>query len=114
MSNNQPIISKDADRLIFIAGSVTVFFTAVSWTLYGIMKLMNEESDWRPVGHSTATAIANHPIFTHILCRRRTLYEAGDDSGSEDEDAGGESSEPENEGGGSEVYGWGGTGTKID
>jgi hypothetical protein len=111
MPNNQPIISKDADRLIFIAGSVTVFFTAVSWTLYGIMNLINEESDWRPVGHSTATAIANHPICTHFLCRRRTLYEAGDDSGSDDEDAGGETSEPENEEGGS---GWGGTGTKID
>ncbi len=56
--NDNYIISKDIDRVSFIVASVTGFFFASSWVLYGITKVVGEETDWTPMCHS-------------LLCRRR-------------------------------------------
>lgn len=115
MSNTpKPYISNDIDRTIFITASISGFFFIVTWTLYGINKLIGDETDWRPMGHSVITKATQSILCKEFLCRRRTLYEAGSDSESEDEAASQENSEPENEESDYEVEGWGGTEAKID
>jgi hypothetical protein len=46
------IISKDIDRISFITASVTGFFFVCSWVLYGVNKVVGEETDWTPMCYS--------------------------------------------------------------
>jgi hypothetical protein len=62
------IISKDIDRISFITASVTGFFFVCSWVLYGVNKVVGEETDWTPMCYS-------------VLCRKRgARYYIDDDN----------------------------------
>ncbi len=49
---DQYYISKDIDRITFITASITAFFFASSWLLYGVMLATGQgDNDWRPMCH---------------------------------------------------------------
>ena len=46
-------ISKDIDRITFITASITAFFFASSWNLYGVMLATGQaDNDWYPLGYN--------------------------------------------------------------
>ena len=94
---NRQTPTPDLDRIAIITASATAFIFVVSWILYGTMKLTGETSDWRPMCHGHIATAIDSTFCRNILCRRRTLYEAGSDSEPEDEDGAQETHGPENE-----------------